>query len=121
MEPSKLKHFGPAAYHWHRPCPVACSIREDTQATGHFLCKAAGVLAGVAIAGAVFAACDPSITVQWSRGDGDTVATGDVCGTVTGGARAVLRAERVALNFLQVCRLASDRRQANNSFHFGGP
>jgi nicotinate-nucleotide pyrophosphorylase (carboxylating) len=66
--------------------------------------KASGVLAGTAVAQAVFEAVaqqdDAGLDVQWRRGDGDAVAPGDVVATVRGPARSVLRAERVAINFL---------------------
>jgi Quinolinate phosphoribosyl transferase, N-terminal domain len=85
----------------HKGCPV-CSIPSGTEAAAAFLCKADGVLAGLAIADAVFAACDAAIEVRWSRRDGDRIRAGEEFGTVHGSARAILRAERVALNFMQV-------------------
>jgi nicotinate-nucleotide pyrophosphorylase (carboxylating) len=66
--------------------------------------KGPGVLAGTAVAQAVFDAVAEQdaagLDVQWHRGDGDAVAPGDVVATVRGPARSVLRAERVAINFL---------------------
>ena len=78
-------------------------IPKDAHASATFLCKADGVLAGTAVADAVFAACDPAISVTWHRCDGDKVSRGEKLGSVAGNARAVLRAERIALNFMQVC------------------
>jgi nicotinate-nucleotide pyrophosphorylase (carboxylating) len=43
---------------------------------------------------------DPSTRVEFSHRDGDRVAAGDLLAAVRGAARAVLAAERVALNFL---------------------
>lgn len=82
---------------------MICRIGADTTATATFLSKADGVLAGLAVADAVFAACDASLRVQWAKRDGDSVSVREEFGTVTGNARAILRAERVALNFMQVC------------------
>eukprot|EP00192_Tetraselmis_astigmatica_P012413 CAMPEP_0117682086 /NCGR_PEP_ID=MMETSP0804-20121206/19410_1 /TAXON_ID=1074897 /ORGANISM="Tetraselmis astigmatica, Strain CCMP880" /LENGTH=390 /DNA_ID=CAMNT_0005492051 /DNA_START=38 /DNA_END=1210 /DNA_ORIENTATION=- len=77
------------------------TIKEDTQATATFLAKADGVLAGLAVAEMVFAEVDPRITVEWRAKDGDRVTYGQKFGVVRGPARAVLVAERVALNFMQ--------------------
>ena len=81
---------------------LECRIDDSTTATATFLAKADGILAGLAIADAVFEACDSSLMVTWTKADGDRLAIGDIFGTVTGNARAILRAERVALNFMQV-------------------
>jgi len=50
---------------------------------------------------AVMHAVDPSIQAVVHVADGTHFAAGDVLATVTGSARAVLRAERVALNLVQ--------------------
>lgn len=81
-----------------------CRIPEDAKAAGTFLAKADGVLAGLAVADAVFHACDPGIQMAWNKPDGATVAAMEEFGTVRGNARAIMRAERVALNFMQVWR-----------------
>src|SRR5690606_10781614 len=59
-----------------------------------------GVLAGLALAEAAFREMDKSIRFRPQRDDGDRLAAGDVLATVEGPARAVLSAERGALNFL---------------------
>ena len=43
---------------------LACSVPEATQAVATFLAKANGVLAGLAVADAVFQAVDPSLQVR---------------------------------------------------------
>ncbi|MHB8509597.1 MAG: nicotinate-nucleotide diphosphorylase, partial [Candidatus Dormibacteria bacterium] len=63
--------------------------------------KARGVLAGTDVAIAVFLAVDPGLECTRVRRDGDAVIAGDRVLTVAGNARAVLVAERTALNFLQ--------------------
>lgn len=87
---------------------AACRIPAGTTATATFLAKADGVLAGLAIADAVFAACDPAIRISWTKQDGSLVSTREEFGTVRGDAAAILRAERVALNFMQVCSKDQD-------------
>ncbi len=48
-----------------------------------------------------FHICDPSIKISWHVRDGDVVAAGLPLCEVIGNARAILTAERTALNFVQ--------------------
>ncbi len=43
----------------------------------------------------------PSDQVSWSARDGDAVRRGQEFGTLSGSARSILVAERIALNFMQ--------------------
>jgi len=63
--------------------------------------KAAGVLSGVAVADAVFSAVNQAIACDWKATDGDRVEVGQVVCEMNGPMRALLAAERTALNFLQ--------------------
>jgi len=63
--------------------------------------KAAGVLSGIAVADRVFALVDSELSCEWKYCDGDEVAAGDCIATLTGPLRALLSAERTALNFIQ--------------------
>jgi len=63
-----------------------------------------GVLAGMQLAQMAFQLMDPAADFQALRGDGSRVRAGEVIGTVEGAARALLGAERCALNFL--CQLS---------------
>ncbi|MFY1689372.1 carboxylating nicotinate-nucleotide diphosphorylase [Plantactinospora sp. WMMB782] len=67
--------------------------------------RADGVLAGLAVAAAVFElAGGPDVRVLPVAADGAEVAEGEVLATVTGPTRGLLTAERTALNLL--CRLS---------------
>jgi nicotinate-nucleotide pyrophosphorylase (carboxylating) len=59
-----------------------------------------GCVAGLGVASLAFEFLDPDVEVECRVGDGDSVAAGDVLAKVTGRARALLSAERTALNFL---------------------
>ncbi|CAI5976498.1 unnamed protein product [Closterium sp. NIES-65] len=88
------------------------TIPAGTQASAQFLAKEGGVLAGTALATAVFRLLEPSIQVEWSKEDGDTVEKGEVFATVHGSAHAILQGERVALNFMQrMSGIATSTRQ----------
>jgi len=70
-------------------------------ARGVLLCKQDCVVAGLDVASATFLEVDPAVVVIARCEDGDSVHSGDVLAEVTGSARALLVAERTALNFLQ--------------------
>jgi len=82
--------------------------------TGHAVitAKAAGVLSGVKAASMVFEAVDAGIVQQWQRADGNALKAGEPVCELTGDMRALLAAERTALNFLQhLSGIASLTRQ----------
>jgi len=76
-------------------------IPADLRAKTTLLAKADGVLAGVDLAKLVFIKVDSELKVKVLLKDGAKLHSGDIIGTVTGNARTILKAERVALNFLQ--------------------
>jgi nicotinate-nucleotide pyrophosphorylase (carboxylating) len=82
----------------------AATVPADQTATGDLVARADGVVAGLAVAGTVFAAVDPAIRYEAAKSDGDQVRRGDVLATVTGPTRSLLTAERTALNLL--CHLS---------------
>jgi nicotinate-nucleotide pyrophosphorylase (carboxylating) len=71
--------------------------------------KAVGVLAGVDVAIAVFQRVDPTLEVKAILQDGAPLSPGDDIAVVRGSAAGILRAERIALNFMQrMSGIASD-------------
>ncbi len=82
----------------------AATIPTDAGATADLVARKPGVLSGLAVAAHAFHAVDPAIRFLAKASDGDAVDAGAVVATVEGPARAVLSAERVALNFL--CHLS---------------
>ncbi|XP_022155361.1 nicotinate-nucleotide pyrophosphorylase [carboxylating], chloroplastic isoform X3 [Momordica charantia] len=77
------------------------TIPSDIVVDAFFLAKEDGTVAGIALADMVFQEVDPSIRVEWSQKDGDYIHKGLQFGKVSGQARSILIAERVALNFMQ--------------------
>ena len=77
------------------------TIPPETTAEAYFLAKQDGVLAGLVVAEHVFRTVDAALTIAWTRADGETVARGDIVGTVHGRAHSILIAERLALNVMQ--------------------
>jgi nicotinate-nucleotide pyrophosphorylase (carboxylating) len=77
------------------------TVDETARARGVFLVKDDCVLAGTDIAAETFRQVDRSVVVAFHRLDGVRCRAGDEVGEVLGPARALLVAERTALNFLQ--------------------
>ncbi len=75
-------------------------IDPDLMATAEFNAREPGVIAGCLCVEETFAAVDASLTIEWSKTDGDRVAVGDVLGVARGPFATLLTAERTALNFL---------------------
>ena len=62
--------------------------------------RQAGVIAGLDLARLAFALMDPKIAFEIERPDGAPVGAGETVARVSGSARGILGAERVALNFV---------------------
>lgn len=76
-------------------------VDETARASAHVLCRESAVLAG----GPWFDAClqqlDPESLIEWQYQDGARVPADSTLCTIQAKARALLSAERTALNFLQ--------------------
>ncbi len=80
---------------------TAALLPEHLQARASFVARQRLVFCGGAFLGDIAAAYDAGIETAVAAADGEAVADGAELATWTGPARAVLSAERVALNFLQ--------------------
>jgi nicotinate-nucleotide pyrophosphorylase (carboxylating) len=91
-------------------------VPETLHATGRIIVREKAVVAGTGAAAELFRKVDPATDVQINRHDGDDVAADDVIIEVRGFARSILKAERVALNFLQrLCGIATLTREFVNA------
>ncbi len=77
------------------------TVVSDRHARGRLVSRANGVLCGVPIAVEAFRQLDDKVTIRVDREDGSRLAPGDSVLYLSGHARALLAAERVALNFMQ--------------------
>ena len=77
------------------------TIEDGQPGHGRLLAKQDCVIAGLDVAEEAFLQLDPTSTMVRHREDGDLCAPGTLVAEVTGRARALLTAERTALNFLQ--------------------
>lgn len=107
--------------------PIAAALKEDIgkgditteffvpetlHASGRIVAHESAVVAGTGTAAEIFRKIDPATDIQIVRADGEAIVAGDVVIEVRGLARSILKAERVALNFLQrLCGVATLTRQ----------
>ena len=75
-------------------------VDEGLQTRAVLSAREGGVVAGLDLAALAFRLIDPAIVVEVHKPDGARLSPGDHIATLSGPARGVLTAERVALNFL---------------------
>jgi len=91
-------------------------IPLTAQARVALVARDPGTIAGLDFAKTAFALIDPGITFETKIPDASRVAPGDIIATITGPARGILTAERVALNFLgPLCGIATATRAIADS------
>ncbi len=87
---------------------TAALVPPGQRGRGVVIVKAPGVLAGLPVAAAVFATIDPSPDWHSDKRDGDRLSPGDRVAVIEGPLASILRAERVALNYLtHLCGVAT--------------
>ena len=80
---------------------VTASLLPDEPDIAYLLCKEDAVVCGRPWFDACHRALDPDVRIQWRVSEGDRVTAGTVLATLRGRSRALVSAERAALNFLQ--------------------
>lgn len=80
---------------------VTADLLPSRSQEGYVIAKQDAVVAGRPWFDACFLALDPEVQMQWHVAEGDHVASGKVVCSFSGNSRALVSAERCALNFLQ--------------------
>lgn len=80
---------------------TASLLPADLRAHARVICREDAVLCGSAWFAACFHALDTRAVIHWHAEDGDAIRTDQLLCEIEGNARALLSAERPALNFLQ--------------------
>lgn len=80
---------------------TAALVPANTFADARIIAREDMVLAGQPWADRVFRTLDEDVKITWRVRDGERLTAGDTLCTLRGAARALLSAERTALNFLQ--------------------
>ena len=76
------------------------TIPPDANAKCVLATREDGILSGIELSRAAFAAIDPDLVFNAEKQDCASLSKGDVIATIEGNARAILASERVALNFM---------------------
>ena len=76
-------------------------VPAEELATAVIISREQAVICGITWANAIFRHVSRDIVIDWQVKEGDTVSAGNALCTLSGPARALLTAERCALNFLQ--------------------
>ncbi|WP_409560661.1 carboxylating nicotinate-nucleotide diphosphorylase [Hyphomicrobium sp. MC8b] len=88
------------------------TVRADARADALLVARTPGVVAGIALAEAAFRELDPDCSFEVDIDDGASIVADDTVARISGNARAILTAERVALNFMgRMCGIATLTRR----------
>ncbi len=80
---------------------VTASLLPDHADSAYLLCKEDAVVCGRPWFDACHRALDPDVRIDWHVAEGQRVTSGTVLATLQGHVRALVSAERTALNFMQ--------------------
>ncbi len=80
---------------------TALLIAADSKLDVSLICREPAILCGSEWFSEAFVQLDPAIQIEWLANDGDLVSADTIVCQISGNARAILSAERTALNFLQ--------------------
>ena len=75
-------------------------VAADAQLDARIVAKESGVIAGLLVARSAFQRLDPQVSFSAKVKDGELISAGQTAAEIKGPARAILSAERTALNFL---------------------
>src|SRR5437764_10802902 len=76
-------------------------VPKNHQAIGRIVARERAIVAGTKTAAEVFRRVDPTLELSVAREDGAEVNPGELLIEIRGATHSILKAERVALNFLQ--------------------
>lgn len=88
---------------------ATAQLLPDDQDQAYVIAREAGVIAGRPWFDACFLALDPAMQIDWRVAEGQAVAAGTVLVVLRGRSRALVSAERPALNFLQTLSATASR------------
>ena len=94
------------------------TIPADETGSAHLTARENGVMSGIDVFAAAFAAQNPAVTVTAAIKDGERFQRGQILATVKGPVRDLLTAERIALNFTQ--RMSGRRARRRSGHHHAG-
>lgn len=94
-------------------------VPADARCTARIVAGAAGILCGHPVARAAFLALDPTLVYEPLAPEGSEIEAGAPVATISGLARPILTAERMALNLLQrMSGIASETRRLADAIKY---
>ncbi|SMN16240.1 Quinolinate phosphoribosyltransferase [decarboxylating] [uncultured Candidatus Thioglobus sp.] len=90
---------------------VSASLLDDKTLSAQIIARESAVICGIEYAQTAFLALDDKIQIEWQLSDGDNIQKNQVLCTLSGTSRAIISAERVALNFLQTLSAVATQTQ----------
>ena len=91
---------------------TAALLEETAEGSGRAIAREATVLCGRPWVDEAYRRLDAALAADWNFEEGDSVPAGSVLYAIQGNCRAMLTAERTALNFLQLlCGIAARSRE----------
>lgn len=84
-------------------------VPANTRANAHVISREDGIICGLAWFERSFTQIDSEVRIDWQVNDGNGISAGQTLCTISGNARALLTAERTALNFLQTLSATATR------------
>ena len=88
---------------------LTSSLLGDKMIDAEIVCRENAVICGVEFANLCFLSIDRNIKIDWIVADGSEVNSGEVICRISGPAKNIVAAERVALNFLQLLSATSTK------------
>ena len=88
---------------------LTSSLLGDKMIDAEIVCRENAVICGVEFANLCFLSIDRNIKIDWIVADGSEVNSGEVICRISGPAKNIVTAERVALNFLQLLSATSTK------------
>ena len=88
---------------------LTSSLLGDKMIDAEIVCRENAVICGVEFANLCFLSIDRTIQIDWIVADGSEVNSGEVICRISGPAKNIVTAERVALNFLQLLSATSTK------------
>lgn len=93
-------------------------VPADKQSRARIITREDIIVSGVDVVRAVFAKVDSSVRIDAKAQNGSRLKANDVIVEISGNARSILKAERVALNFLgRMCGVATTTRSFVDQLH----
>jgi len=81
---------------------LSSSLLDDVIINAEIICRDHAIICGTEYFDLCFLSLDKDIQIKWNLKDGDEVKPGEVICNIKGKSRAIITAERTALNFLQI-------------------